>query len=857
LKRNCLVGLCLAVALFLPRVTAAATIKVAAGGNLQAAIDAAKPGDVIELEAGATFNGPFKLRAKAGMSATSRITIRSAIAAGLPAAGERISPAAAPLLANIKATTAGPAMRTEAGAAYWTLMFLEFMPTSSTSSANLVEFGAAGTSQSSLSVVPHHLVMDRCYLHGDPSYGQRRGLALNSGDATIINSYFSDFKGVNQDTQAILGWNGPGPFLIENNYLEAAAENIMFGGSDPNIPQLVPTNIKIRRNHISKPLAWMTKSWTVKNLIELKNAKDVVIEGNFIENNWAAGQQGYSICFTPRNQSNTAPWVVVKNVVVQNNVIRHVAAVFNILGYDDISTSQQTQDITVRNNLIYDVSTAYATPNHPANGRLAIIGAGPKNITFDHNTVDNNGSSTIFFYGGKTPTGVQIAGFELTNNLLRQSSYAIYGDKIGMGTVALNYYTPSPIIQRNTFAGASAKLYPVGNDYPTVAQWLADFTNVAGADYSLRSTSLSNNAGSDGKDIGVDFAEIVAVMNNQSPPPPDPTPDTTPDPPPPTGGTTPYGGTAPSLPGKVQFENYDVGGMDVAYYDTTASNSGGVYRSNAVDIQATTDSGGGYNIGWTVAREWLKYTVKVTTAGTYALDVRVGSKGAGGTFHIEVNGVNKTGPITVPDTGGWQVWRTLTKTGVTLAAGPQVIRVVMDGNGPAGSVGNFNWFAITAASSGTASAAATPLPGEVQFENYDDGGQNLAYFDTTSGNTGGVYRTNNVDIQATTDAGGGHNIGWVKAREWLSYTVEVLNAGSYALDVRVASLGTGGTFHVEVDGANATGTMAVPHTGGWQVWKTITKSGVVLATGLHVIRVAMDADGASGAVGNFNWFAIR
>ena len=229
-----------------------------------------------------------------------------------------------------------------------------------------MEFGHAGSSQSTLSGVPHHLVIDRCYLHGNPTYGHRRGLALNSGDATIINSHFSDFKGVSQDTQAIMGWNGPGPFLIENNHLEAAGENILFGGADPNIPQLVPTGINIRRNLITKPIAWKSQSWTVKNLIEFKNAKDVVVEGNIIENNWAAGQQGYSIIFTPRNQSNTAPWVIVKNITIQNNVIRHVAAVFNILGYDDISTSQQTQDITIRNNLIYDVSSAYATPNNPA-----------------------------------------------------------------------------------------------------------------------------------------------------------------------------------------------------------------------------------------------------------------------------------------------------------------------------------------------------------------------------------------------------------------------------------------------------------------------------------------------------------
>jgi hypothetical protein len=693
LKRNLPVGLCLALALFLPRAGAAATISVAAGGSLQAAIDAAKPGDVIELQPGATFDGPVKLRAKSGMSATSRITIRTAGAAGLPAAGVRITPAASSLLAKIRSTTAGPAMRTEAGAAYWTLMFLEFMPSSSTSSANLVEFGAAGSSQTTLSAVPHHLVMDRCYLHGNASYGQRRGLALNSGDATIINSHFSDFKGINQDTQAILGWNGPGPFLIENNHLEGAGENIMFGGTDPVIPQLVPTGIKIRRNLITKNTAWMSQSWTVKNLMEFKNARDVLVEGNIIEHNWAAGQQGYAILFTPRNQSNTAPWVIVKNITIQNNVIRHVAAAFNILGYDDLAPSQQTQDITIRNNLIYDVSTAWATPNHPANGRLAIIGAGPKNITFDHNTVDNNGSSTLFVYGGKTPTGVQITGFELKNNLLRQQSYAIYGDKIGQGIVALNYYTPAAIILRNTFAGASAKLYPVGNDFPTIAQWLADFTSVANANYQLRSTSLSNNLATDGKDLGVDYAELNAALNGTATPS-DPPPDPPSDPPPPTGSTTPYGGTAPTVPGRVEFENYDAGGMDVAYYDTTASNAGAVYRSNAVDIQASTDAGGGYNIGWTVAREWLKYTVKVSAAGTYAFDVRVASKGAGGKFHIEVNGVDKTGPISVPDTAGWQVWTTVTKTGVALAAGQQVVRVVMDTNGVSGSVGNFNWFAI-------------------------------------------------------------------------------------------------------------------------------------------------------------------
>jgi hypothetical protein len=86
--------------------------------------------------------------------------------------------------------------------------------------------------------------------------------------------------------------------------------------------------------------------------------------------------------------------------------------------------------------------------------------------------------------------------------------------------------------------------------------------------------------------------------------------------------------------------------------------------------------------------------VNVTTAGTYTFDVRVASSGAGGTFHVEVNGVDKTGPFVIPNTGGWQVWTTLSKAGVSLSAGPQVFRIVMDANGPTGSIGNLNWLKV-------------------------------------------------------------------------------------------------------------------------------------------------------------------
>ncbi len=826
-----------------------ATLTVNAGGSLQAAIDAAQPGDTILLQAGATFTGQFTLRAKNG---TAYITIRSSTPdSALPPAGTRITPAHASLLAKIRPGASGSAIRTVPGASYWRLQFLEILSSASTSGATLIEFGSAeAINQSSLSQVPHHLVIDRCYVHGEPSYGYRRGLALNSAESQVIDSHFSDFKLAGVQSQAIVGWNGPGPYLIENNHLEAAAENVMFGGGDPKIDNLVPSNITIRRNLFTKPVAWKTQSWTLMNLLELKNAESVLIEGNIFENNWLAAAQGYAIAFTPRNQDGTAPWSVVRNITVQNNVIRHVGGVFAISGHDDIHPSRQTDNIVIRNNLAFDVSSRHTTSSStPAPARFLVVGAGPRNITIRHNTVDNDGYGTILFYGGYSPTGPLIYGFELTSNLLRDNAYGIFGDTAGEGTAAFNAYTPGGVVLRNSIGGAEPKMYPTGNDYPLLTTWLADFVDV-GNDYRLKSTSLSNNAGVDGLDIGVDFAELNAALGASSPPPPPPPPSSTP---------TPYSGTAVSLPGTLEAEHYDRGGEGVAYHDTTAGNSTGLFRSDDVDLQTATDTGSGYKLKDAVAGEWLKYSVNVAAAGTYTLTVRVASVGAGGTFHVEVGGVDKTGPITVPDTGGWQTWRTLTKTGVSLAAGPQVLRLVLDSNGPSTMTGNFNWMAIAADSAPSSTPyTGTPvaLPGTIQAEHYDRGGEGVAYHDTTAGNSTGLFRSDDVDLQTATDTGSGYKLKDAVAGEWLKYSVNVAAAGTYTLTVRVASGGAGGTFHVEVGGVDKTGPITVPDTGGWQTWRTLTKTGVSLAAGPQVLRLVLDSNGSSTMTGNFNWMAI-
>ena len=332
------------------------------------------------------------------------------------------------------------------------------------------------------------------------------------------------------------------------------------------------------------------------------------------------------------------------------------------------------------------------------------------------------------------------------------------------------------------------------------------------------------------------------------------------------GGSTPFRGTPAAVPGVIQFENFDDGGQFVAYNDTTAGNSLGQYRATDVDIEATADSGGGFSLGKTRAGEWLNYTVSVSTTATYQLDLRVANMGTGASLHVEVDGVDRTGPIAIPDTGGWQTWQTITKTGVPLTAGTRVLRVVLDTVSSAGGAGNLNWFQLSTSATPPPpppdpgntpfGGTAATIPGVVEFENFDNGGQSVAYSDTTSGNSGGVYRSTDVDLEATTDAGGGYDVMKTRAGEWLKYTVNVTASGTYPLVVRVANMGTGARFHVEVDGIDKTGPVAMPDTGGWQIWQSISAGSLTLTAGDHVIRFVLDTVATSGGVGNYNWFQL-
>lgn len=631
-----LVSLSMCVALStLATQASAATLTVCASGcnfsDLQAAIDAAAPGDTIRLRAGETFVGPFVLRAKP--SSTAFIEIRSDAADSvLPPAGVRLVPSGKPgantsrsLLprlvgrgSNYRTT---PVIGTEPGAHHYILRFLEIDGSASLGWETLIAFGDDTTAATA-----RDIIVDRVYAHGHFQKGQKRGIALNSARTDILNSYISDVRAVGFDSQAIAGYNGPGPYRIINNYLEAAGENIMFGGADPAVYNLVPTGIEISRNHIYKPLSWRdpvlpkpgsprasdsgtggalaagthyfkvvavadtgpmvavslassevsvalpgsrtatvtwsavagadryriyrgmgpgaqsvymettsaTTSfaytgvgersgsvpskatyWSVKNLIELKNAQQVTFDRNVIENIWPAGQNGYAIMITPRNQSGGAPWVRVRDVTFSNNIIRNANGLVSLTGYDDLAASQQTQRVAFRNNLIYNID--------PQGGwnKTFVMGGDPSGVVIDHNTIVQKNTSVVF------PYGPAIDGFVFTNNVTLHNEYGILGDNARTGTYTIDMYFPGGIVKNNVLAGGSASLYPSPNSFPTLTEWNASFADMANHDFRIRSSSTFYTAGEGGTVPGADLGRLYDATlpgSSGTAPPPEPQP---------------------------------------------------------------------------------------------------------------------------------------------------------------------------------------------------------------------------------------------------------------------------------------------------------------------------------------------
>jgi hypothetical protein len=466
------------------------TISVKSGGDLQAALNQAALGDTIILQAGATFSGPFTLPNKTG--GTGWIYLQSSAYAQLPAPGKRVSPADAVNMPKLVAPANDHAIVTVNGSHHFRFVGIEFKTTPNTYMTNLVQLGNEDKTTATL---PGHITFDRCYFYADTNVGARRGLLANAAYVAVVDSYFDGFRENGADSQAINAYNTSGPLRFVNNYLSGAGENILIGGSDSADPTLIPSDIEIRGNSFFKPLSWMNSGWVIKNLLELKDARRVLINDNHFENNWAAAQTGFSLLITPRNDNGTAQWTVTEDVTVTDNAFVNIGSGVNILGTDDLHPSQRTARILLRNNFLN------VNGLNGAQGWSFMVLAGPRDVTIDHNTVI---ASKVFLFAENGP-GTITDQFTMTNNIL-VSPTGFIGTGTGPGINTLSAFFSNWTFTKNAITAGSASSYPAGNFFPSSISDVG-FVNPASGNYALAASSPFKGAGTDGQDLGASPAK--------------------------------------------------------------------------------------------------------------------------------------------------------------------------------------------------------------------------------------------------------------------------------------------------------------------------------------------------------------
>ncbi len=461
-------------------------IRVPPGGNVQAALETAQGGDIVELQAGAVYSGTINLPTK---PLTDYVTVRSSAAGDLPP-DKRVSPTHRASMATITSGILGrPAIQAVSGAHHYRFVGIEFTATGRFANYGIILLGGGETRPEQ---VPHTIEIDRSYIHSVAGTTSRRGIALNSADTTIKNSYIEGFAYAGEETQGICGWTGTRNVKIINNYIEGGAENIMFGGADPANAELIPTGIEISGNHIAKPRGWLEKV-TVKTLFELKNAKRVKFTGNYLENNW----KGSAFRITVRNQDGKAPFSTIEDVLIKDNVIDGAGEGVNILGRDDTHPSQSAKRIEIVNNLFRNLGGGV----FEGSGYFVQI-SGSEDVTIANNTVFNEGNTATFH--GDVPRGLIIR-----DNIIGHGLYGVHGMGDLRSPSAPRFFSNNVIVNNKRVDRGDMSVPPdsiwVG-DYNDVG-----FVNMQAGNFELSPTSRLRGKGSGGGDIGCSVATLPAA----------------------------------------------------------------------------------------------------------------------------------------------------------------------------------------------------------------------------------------------------------------------------------------------------------------------------------------------------------
>lgn len=496
------------------------TITLKAGSDLQAALNSARPNDTLVLEAGATWTGNFLLPRR---SDSGWITIRSSALNALPPSGTRVSPANASAMPKIITPNTSPAITANDGTHGWRFVGLEVGVTRTWTNAVYALMGFGWGSGPHGHRVPtdevaSRFIVERCYIHGSPTQKVQKGIAANAADVRIADSWIDEIHNSGFDSQAILVYDSPGPHLIENNELQASSENIMFGGADSSRPDLLPSDIVIRRNHIIKNLRWKSDDpsydrlpWVIKPLIELKAAQRVLIEGNLLENSWLWP----AFVADAFNQDHTAPWSVVQDVTFQHNEVRNSVAVFQAW-----AGNAPVKRVKIFNNNATGVRYRIYQPIGPsyAIGTFFYL-INAEDVWIEHNTGQPMDRGTGSIEGGTVNRRLTIknnvfgyghGGFLVTGSW--RNDDAAVAAAAPESTIAKN-----ALVNLGDALGNPAIPYQPGRWSP--ARWILTGppdSSGLNPDGTLKSGPLKH-AATDGTDLGVDFAALGAARAGSSP----------------------------------------------------------------------------------------------------------------------------------------------------------------------------------------------------------------------------------------------------------------------------------------------------------------------------------------------------
>lgn len=536
--------------------------------TIQGAINAAEAlgsgsGVIIRINNADVYNENVILN---GHSQTGYIILRPMNLGGLPVYGSnlanRVAPSNVASMPSLRCSISDHCLDFQGGCNRYRIELLHLRAQTAPPDAALfflVELRDAADGSS----YPQNIVFDRCYLEGNGTnpYGTqtggipkvRKGINMDGANISVVNCYIEGINDIGSDSSAVGTVRGPGPLLIQNNFLEADGENILFGGGGAYTDGQVIHDVTIRKNHIFKRLSWLTEkdagvnSAAVKNLVEIKMMQRVLYEQNVLENHWNDAQPGPSIVWKASTQQNEyqKDFTYCEDVVFRYNWIINVSCGFSIVALGAGADGHvETRRYSIHDNVIsrlgndmldeagnpyvpggkklcFQFLTNEYPSTHPTRAGQTVM---PQALSIKNNTFIGSGLGSIIeipVSAGQGAIEWPSTGFDFSNNLfvVGSPSFPFYFQAVGATNLitGLNNCFGSYTFAGNVFQGITfnASIHPTGNFWSSTVPTRASvgFTNESGLDYSLSGSSPLKNVGTDGNDPGANWSLVGSIYN--------------------------------------------------------------------------------------------------------------------------------------------------------------------------------------------------------------------------------------------------------------------------------------------------------------------------------------------------------